>query len=137
MIGIGDLVLVLPLVLAAPNASTASLAGLPTRQGRPRRDRGSRATTARGVRVGRPPRVEGDAVAIETLQAIQTLQEQNGGVAPSRRELAAKLDRSIAAVLERLDVLKRRGFVSYEIGCMRSLAVTAAGAAFLAGERFE
>lgn len=89
------------------------------------------------MRVGRPPRAEGDAVATETLNAISALQEQNGGVAPSRRELAAKLDRSIAAVLERLDVLKRRGFVSYEIGCMRSLAITGAGAAFLAGEIVE
>lgn len=79
--------------------------------------------------IGRPPRNEGDSVAVETCRAIRTLQAGSERP-PTRKALAVALGlSSVATVIERLAVLKRRGFVHYTIGEMRSLTLTAEGEA--------
>lgn len=78
--------------------------------------------------IGKPPKSTGDSVAIETVCAIARLTAADGGKAPTRRDLARDLGlSSVATVIERLAVLKRRGLVDYEIGSMRSLTLTTAG----------
>lgn len=79
--------------------------------------------------IGRPPRSEGDSVAVETVCAIRRLTLNSpDGRNPTRKALAQALGlRSVATVIERLGVLQRRGLVAYTIGEMRSLVLTAEG----------
>lgn len=81
--------------------------------------------------IGKPPKASGDSVAVETVSAIARLTVD--GVAPTRRDLASDLGlSSVATVIERLDVLRKRGLVTYTIGQMRSLRLTATGEALAA-----
>ena len=78
--------------------------------------------------IGRPPRSEGDSVAVETVCAIRRLTLDGNGRNPTRKALAAALGlRSVATVIERLGVLQRRGLVRYVVGEMRSLSLTSEG----------
>lgn len=62
------------------------------------------------------------------MNAIRRLTLSGDGRNPTRKALAAALGlRSVATVIERLGVLHRRGLVSYTIGEMRSLVLTAEG----------
>lgn len=77
---------------------------------------------------GRPPKTDRDAAAIETCSAILALTDPETGRPPTRKALAAHLGlSSIATIVERLVVLRRRGLVTYTEGDLRSLSVTLAG----------
>lgn len=79
---------------------------------------------------GRPTLADRDSVAIETCAAIAALRDESGGLAPTRKALAQRLGlSSIATVVERLGVLRRRRLVSFEEGSLHSLTLTTDGEA--------
>ncbi len=81
---------------------------------------------------GRRKKSEGDWIARETLAALLHLTETRKRP-PTRREVADACGlSSVATVIERLEVLRKRGLVDFEIGSVRSLLITEAGERYLA-----
>lgn len=81
---------------------------------------------------GRPVKANRDDRARETINIILRMTEEHHRP-PTRRELADACGlRSVATVIEHLEVLYKRGYIMFEVGCVRSLWVTRKGEMFVA-----